>query len=760
MRMFAPGFLLGACIVFYLQSTPSLFYLLPIAFLLAPLFYWRKKLIIRFVLGFSLGFFWLVVYLHFFAAASLPKRLEGEKLLVTGTVVSIPVKNTMYDSFVFSTQSINHKKYKLKINWYYAPYDLKVGERWHLTVKLKRPHGTHNPGAFDYSQWAFQNKISAAGYVVKDSGNKKLQSSWFVQPANRLRADLLNKFQAMFPKQKMGGFLEALTLGWRSTITQADWQTLQRTGTSHLVAISGLHIGLVASLVFFLVDFLWRRVAFLSLRISAQQVAASVSLFVAAFYCMLAGFSLPTQRALIMLSVVLIALILKRRILAWHGLACALFLVLLFDPLSVLSMSFWLSFSAVAVIIYGVSGRLKTANKWRQIINVQLIVTIGLIPLSIYFFQKTSIVSPFANAVAIPWVGLIVVPLSLLGSLLLLINHTAAHAVLWLALKNMQGAWWYLNKLASLPFAAWHYSLPQPVLLGFLCLAVLLLLAPRGISIKYLAIFFLLPVIFVSRSLIAHGHAKVTLLDVGQGLSVVIQTQHHVLVYDTGPGRPGSFNAGDSVLNPFLRWSGVKKVNVLVISHTDNDHVGGANALLQQYPARLIYTSNPKYFHHIRHVIACHAGQHWTWDGVKFSMLYPGRKKLASKNNNSCVLQVTVGNKIILLPGDIEKGAEKYLVKRAKKDLSAVILIAPHHGSKTSSTWPFAKAVRPQYVLFATGYRNRFHFPSAPIVQRYHILGAKELTTATSGAISFNIAPNQPLNAPKQYAVDHHKLWF
>jgi len=758
MRVLAPGFLLGVCVVFYLKNTPSLYYLLPLLMGLVLFFYGRRYLISKLCFSTGLGVLWLIIYLHSFSAPIFPKRLEGKPLSVTGYVVSLPVKNQLLESFVFLTKSINHKKMRLKLSWYHTHYLVKAGEQWRFNIKLKRPHGLHNPGGFDYSKWAFQQGISATGYIINKADNRRLSSSWFDQPINRVRATVLRRFQQMFPAQPVAGFLVALTLGSRAAITQQDWQVLQRTGTSHLVAISGLHIGLVASLIFFLVSFLWRRSAVLTQRIPAQQVAAVASLFVAMVYCALAGFALPTQRALLMLSVVLIALILKRRLRPWHALSCALFLVLLLDPLGVLSISFWLSFSAVAVIVYGISGRLKQPGKWRQLMNVQLIVTIGLIPLTIYFFQKSSVVSPLANLIAIPWVGLIVVPLSLLGAILLLFSHAAAQAVLWLALKNMQGVWWYLNKLAGMSFAAWHYSLPTPILLICLCIATLLLLAPRGLPIKYLAVFFLLPVIFISRNLPAYGEAKLTLLDVGQGLSVVIQTQHHTLVYDTGPGNE-DYNAGDSVLIPFLRASGINKVNTLVISHTDNDHVGGAKALLSQYPVRALYTSNPNYFSLPNKPIACHARQHWDWDGVHFNMLYPPTRMRASKNNRSCVLQVSMGDKAVLLTGDIEKPAEIYLVTHEMKRLPATILIAPHHGSKTSSSWPFIRAVHPHYILFPTGYRNRFHFPSSLVLMRYNIVGAKALNTANTGAISFTLMPHQTLMPPKRYAVEDEHLW-
>jgi competence protein ComEC len=249
-----------------------------------------------------------------------------------------------------------------------------------------------------------------------------------------------------------------------------------------------------------------------------------------------------------------------------------------------------------------------------------------------------------------------------------------------------------------------------------------------------------------------------TLLDVGQGLSAVIQTAHHVLVYDTGARFSPTFNAGSSVLVPYLQRQGIKQVDKLVISHADNDHSGGASALLKAMPVKQIQTSALELFTHY-HAQPCNIGQNWQWDGVTFTFLYPPSAHSEKTNDSSCVLAVQTGNQRILLTGDIEKGSERYLLELMPAQLTANILVVPHHGSRTSSTTAFVKAVHPEYALFAVGYHNRYRLPNVTIVERYRTMEAKNVDSIDCGAMQFKLDGKSPIAAPKCYRQQHRHYW-
>lgn len=759
MLLLAVGALLGASMVALLPVLPNL-WILFFVFLwsLFLAYFWRKQGSLL-LLGFVAGFFWVTFVAYHQQQQKIPITWQGKNKVIRGHIVTIPAHDSLRDQFIFQTNPIKEQSYRLQLSWYRPPkgLKLKVGDYWQLALRLKRPHGLANPGGFDYEKYLFAQHINATGYVVNNGRhNRLLASHWYHQPQNRVRQWLLKAIQKHLPPQQaLSHFIVALTIGYRQQFTASQWQVLQHTGTAHLMAISGLHIGLVAGLIFFLVSWLWRRSRYLTLKLPAAIAAAWGAWLAALLYSLMAGLSLPTQRALIMLSVVLLAVILRRKVMPWQSLAWALIVVLLIEPLSVLSASFWLSFTAVVVILCVLYRRWQSPSRYGHLLQLQGIIWLGLMPLSLLVFNQTSLISPLVNLLAIPWVGFVVIPLSLLACLMLLVWPAAATVLLWLALKNLQGLWFILAWLAKQPFVAWQYQASMLALGSFLVF-VLLLLLPSGFPGRAVAGFFLLPLLFPTVKRVGQGDAVVTLLDVGQGFSAVVQTAHHTLVFDTGAKFSPQSNAAERVLLPFLHQQGVRQVDRLLLSHGDSDHTGGAQTMLQQMPVIAVNGSQGGTMDQ-RAILPCFSGQRWQWDGVRFEILYPPRHLKNCGNDCSCVLKVTVGQESVLFTGDIERPAEDYLLKYQSSLLPATVLFAPHHGSKTSSSAAFISAVDPKIVLFAVGYANRFSFPSLTVLQRYQRQGVIAYSTADSGAIQIKLQRDEV--KIQRYRQQNRKIW-
>lgn len=731
-------------------------------FIIAIVVYYKKyPLGTKLLLAFFLGFIWSLWFATEKLSWELPQKSEGKLLTITGKIVSLPAVNDHRLSFLFAPDNTTKNiffKPLFKLSWQKDFPKLIVGDQWQLKVKLKRVHSTFNPGGFDYEAFALQQGIRAQGYVVSKEKNFLLASHWYSHPIDRVRQHIQDKINQYLPVSNTSPWISALILGERHDISPDKWEVLRNTGTNHLMAIAGLHIGFLAGFAYLLVSFLWRRIPKAALYFPAQQVAGIASLLTALIYSVLAGFALPTQRACIMLSVFLLTTLAKRKIIAWHAWSMALLLVLLLNPLSVLSASFWLSFGSVALIIYGVSGRLAPHNFWWKWGRTQWVVAIGLVPISLALFQQFSLVSFAANSIAIPWVGFLLVPLCFVGAFCVLINGTLGGYVLLLADKLLNVLWIILAWFSHWHFSAWYQIVPSYTVIIIACIGMVILLVPIGFPGRYFGLVGLLPLIFYHYPQPRFGTVDFTLLDVGQGLSAVVQTEHHVLVFDTGAKLSDSYDMGANVVVPFLRSQGIKTVDLLVVSHQDNDHIGGSSAILKQLSVKEIKSSVPERFHHAR-VNYCLRGDHWQWDGVQFEFLHPDKDMLHLGNNSSCVLKISTKNKSVLLTGDIEKAAEKNIVQYAANKLSANIIVAPHHGSKTSGEKQFLQAVHPQFVLYPIGYRNRYHFPHASIVHEYQLLQANAYGSAHDGAVQFVLSQENESLVPKLYRVEYSKYW-
>lgn len=750
MRSFTLAFLLGILLFQQLSFLPNLYWAMTL-FIFIFLLRWRYVTLLS---ACAMGFIWSLLYAHFLLSWQLPENSVGKNISINGYIASIPANEKYGTSFLFSLKELQNNSAHglIKLSW--QNENLRVGDQWRLTVRLKKIHGMMNPGGFDYEAWALQEGIHATGRVIDNPDNKLLSSKKYHFFLNRIRQKLKDKIVSNLPVSNTSPWIIALALGERQGISAENWQVLRNTGTNHLMAIAGLHIGFMAGFIFLLVSTLWQCVPRLPLRLPAQHAGAIAALFITFIYSALAGFSIPTQRAAIMLTVFFMMALLQRKILSWQAWSLALLCVLIINPTCVLTENFWLSFGSVALIIYGVSGRLAPAGIWWKLGRMQWVIAFGLIPFSLWLFQQCSIVSFIANSIAIPWVGFLIVPLTLLGCFFLLFSAKLGGVILFSADKLLGVLWIILTYLSKLHWASWYHFMPNNWILLASCIAVVMLLLPVGFSGRYLGMVWLLPLIFYHADKPKSGEMWLTLLDVGQGLSAVVQTKNHILVFDTGPRLSENFDMGESVVAPFLRALDAKKIDMLVISHGDNDHIGGAVALLNYFPIEITKTSVPERLTQF-HPSYCLAGQSWQWDGVDFSFLYPAPDKLNLDNDSSCVLRVSNKNHAILLTGDIEKLAETYLHENNATNLSADILIAPHHGSKTSAVDEFLHDVNPHIVLFPVGYQNRYHFPNLSVIEKYHDFGVAEYDTIQKGAIQF--ATDQ--GELRFYREDNKRYW-
>lgn len=727
----ALAFLGGDSLLQQFSQLPSLSALLivsGIAAIMARLRYWHS-------LFFVLGFLWASAFSYYQLSERLSPELEGVPIIVTGEIANLPDQNEKRTDFELNVVRANHICPKtLKLTWYEPNKILKAGEIWQFTVKLKRPHANFNEGSMDYERWLFMQNIGAIGTVAKESAVFIDHASFF--NIDQFRQKISDKFAENYGENLSTALLKALTIGDDNGLNPENWDTFRITGVTHLIVISGSHIALVAGMIYFLTSQLWIRLNIL--RFSSQRIAASASLLTAIFYASLAGYVIPTKRAVIMLGFVAIASFYQRQFSHLQSFAIALFGMLIFNPTMLLSIGFWLSFLAVALIFYRVAGRLKSQPNWLNGIDIQLTVSLGLSPLLLYFFNQTSLISPLVNFVAVPIVEFFIVPLALIQIPLMWFSPWLAEKVFSVLDFILQWLMQGLEFAQTLPNAV--IDLPQPSFFTLILssLGLLWLFAPRGIPARFLGVILNLPLLFPILPTLKNDDAIVTVLDVGQGLAVSVQTQNHQLLYDTGAKFSNGGDMGKNVILPFFRYFGIKKLDTLMISHDDNDHSGGANSVLENINVNQILTSVPEKF---KNSESCQTGQNWTWDNVTFSILSPA-KKFEKDNDNSCVLKIETAKGSVLLTGDIEASAENALVENEPEKLRSTVLVAPHHGSKTSSSLSFLETVKPEFVLIPAGYRNQFHHPHKDVLARYQSLNAKIFTSINDGALMVRLNSN------------------
>jgi competence protein ComEC len=694
-----------------------------------------------------LGFGWAAWRAEIRLADELGREWEGRDVEVVGTIAGLPQDFERGVRFEFAVeQRLTDGAIvpdNLQLAWYVGrtlPPALRPGERWRFTVRLKRPHGGANPGGFDYEAWLLERGIRATGYVRPGPATRLESFVWRSgHVVERLRAAVRDNFRQALPEAEWPwvGVLTALVVGDQKAVQGDLWTVFNRTGTTHLMSISGLHVTMVAGLAGWLFTARWRRVPALVLRLPAQHAGLLAAAGAAYGYALLAGFGVPAQRTLYMLLVAVAAMLSGRLLAPSRILALALLVVLLADPWAVLAAGFWLSFGAVGALLYIGAAVVGEASGWRSRLRgwglVQWAATLASLPVLLLVFQQFPLVSPLANLLAVPLISFIVTPLALLAALLPWWPILAlAHAVL-------DGLMGFLFWCAAWP--VWQAPAPPAWAVVAASLGVAVCLLPRGVPGRLLGAGLMLPAIFWPAEVLVPGEARIDVLDVGQGQAVVVRTAGHLLIYDPGPQYGADSDAGQRVVVPYLRWLGAGGVDRLVVTHADSDHAGGLASLQAALPVGGLLSSAPETGGE-----RCVAGQRWHWDGVEFAVLHPPAEAYAvaraGNNHLSCVLTVTAGSRRLLLTADIEADDEARLVAGAPAALAADVLLVPHHGAKTSSTPPFIAAVGARHALFSAGYRNRFGHPRGEVVERYVESGARIWRTDRDGALGIVLRPD------------------
>lgn len=761
MRLLALGLFLGILLIQFRAELPpkewsyGLIIVLP-----AILFLWRLRLYLAVVIG--VLYVSLVAHQHI--QQQLPKPLSGKDLIVEGKVTSIPDKRDRGGRFRFQIDQVHSSNKpsesiplngEIRLSWYRTQQIPEAGERWRLKVRLKPDYGFRNPGGFDYEKWLFSERLIATGYVRKSDENKRLEVA---KPyaVNTFRSYILDKIRSLVPDESQAAIIAALAVANRAGINDEQWAVFRATGTNHLIAISGLHIGLVAGFGFLLVWPIWWLFPRLYLWMPVQIAGGLAGAGLAIGYALLAGLTLPTQRALIMVLAVLLALLMKRRYASSTVFSLALFLVLLFDPLAVLSSGFWLSFIAVGLIFYAL--KREPLAKGLNIISIQLLLSLAMLPLTLALFGTGSLSSPIANLFAIPWVSIFVVPLILLGIVALAIYEPLADILFNMAGISIDVLFQVLSALSHPKLAI---SLPEvPMWVTLLAFAgVVALWAPYKTHWRWMGLVLILPLLFIKPEPVAQGAFRFYSLDVGQGTASLAQTKNHVLLYDAGPKSGKHFDTGKLVVVPFLRAKDIQQIDTLVISHEDMDHRGGAKSVMEAVPTQEIMGSDVSLFPKMQR---CQAGQRWQWDGVSFEVLFPSKSDYAdelSDNNQSCVIRVSNAHHQLLITGDIEKEAEQALIKRYGNQLTSDVMTVPHHGSKTSSTEAFLDSISPKLALNSAAFMSRFNHPAPAIVNRYTVRNIRFLSNVEEGAIQLDFTESDQPFEIYSYRKEQQRYW-
>jgi competence protein ComEC len=656
----------------------------------------------------------------------LPADRHGQTLWVEGVVASLPEYRADDDGsaswrFAFETMQDGVPP-RVRVSWYRSDAELAAGQCWRLLLRMRTPRGSLNPGGFDYEAWLLREGVGATASVrggerCKDPDGYRLL---------RWRRDVVAAIDKVLEGRPAAALLAALSVGDTSSMRDIDWQRFRVTGTTHLIAISGFNLAIVSGFAFFVWRWLWSLSPALCLRVPAQRVALYGSGIVAIAYAMLAGFEPPVARALIMLLVLILAAAFDRLQQPSRALAYAFALIVTLDPFAVLSPGLWLSFAAVAAILYVSLGRRRTPSGWRLAVRIQLFLSLALIPLTMGFFAGFAWLAPLTNLVAVPVFG-VLTPMLMCSLLLYGLSEPIGRVCLvasgWLLDHGYAALAWVADGAPS----AWWPASPHPAALILGGVGAMLLFAPRGLPVRPLALIALAALAWPRPPMMTA--LALTALDVGQGTAVVVRVGQRTLLFDAGPAYEEGFDAGRSVVVPYLLAQGVRRIDTLVLSHGDNDHAGGVAAVRSLLPVgRVIGTADGE---------PCIDGLSWRWDGVEFRFLHPDEAAW-SANNRSCVLHID-GAFDVLLPGDIERGAEARLLRAHRGALAADLLLSPHHGSATSSSAAFIAASAPQVVIHSAAWRSRYGHPRADVVARYDEPGVRQHVTGVEGALRVHL---------------------
>ncbi len=682
------------------------------------------------------GFALASLHAHLALAARLPSEPLRQDDVVIGRIATLPriePTRVVFDVDVEQARALRNGR-RIRVSWYYkaedAPPVVHAGERWRLPLRLKAPRGLRNPGAADAERHAFADRLAATGYVRGEArriaGPRGLQA-WREQVSARI---------AEAVPAATSRFVRALALGDTRWLGERDWLLLRANGLTHLIAISGFHVGMVAGAMALLVRLLWWLLPAAGRRVPARIACAVAGLAAAGAYAAAAGFSTPTVRTLVMIAAVALAQVSRRSLSVSQALALAAIAIVLVDPLALLSAGFWLSFAGVAWLAWCLPR--DTGGALRGLVLAQGVASIGLLPLTVFLFGQASLAGPVANLVAVPLWSLVVAPLAVFGVAMDALVPGVAKLAWTAAAGAFDLAWPLFESMGSSPLALWWIPEASAWAMPLACVGAIWLLLPRGLPGRWLAIPLWLPLLWPASGRPGVGEAEITAIDVGQGLAVLVRTRSRVLLYDTGPAVPDGFDAGERAVVPVMRArSAARRIDQLVLSHADNDHAGGLEAVRAEVPvARLAAPPDSG----IGGASPCVAGQRWTWDGVRFTVLHPAPYFPYLANESSCVLRIDTEHGAALLTGDIGEVIERRLVAEQPRALRADVVFPGHHGSRHSSDPAFVAATGARHAVFSTGHGNRYRHPAGEVEARWRGAGAVIHDTARSGALTVRLA--------------------
>lgn len=755
------GFICGAYSLYLCADLPSIGLLVAIgAAALLALLGRATRVLAAFLIGF--------VFMGIAATIAIGKRLPPDPdrgtLAADFAVIDFPQQQNASVRLLVEPLDNTTLPRRIRLSWHEPSILPRIGETWHLRVRLRPPRGFANSGLFDYEGWLFQHGIGATGYVVPSSKNRELLEH-AEQPIPKLRGRLAERLLRTLPADEASAVLLALTVGSRHLLGPEQWQQFARTGTSHLMAISGLHIGLAAGGAFVLSQILllpWAR------RINVRDWAGSVALCAALGYVLISGLAIPARRAAVMLVLVWGALICRLEARAERILLLTALLTCLMDPLSIFSGSYMLSFAAVLTLVWtakrslapvaenmGIAVRMMRGGK--RLVVLQVLLLLGLLPVAAALFGQVSAAAPAVNTLMLPIFSFLVVPAALLGLVLGGALSAVGDMLLWIAYYATRAALVVVAEAATWPLAALKTAALRWHLIPIALLSVTWVMLPPGFLGRAIAWPAALFLVFYKPATPMPSCFNVHVLDVGQGFAALVQTSNSTLLYDAGPRFMSGADTGTLVVVPYLESLGIRELDTLVISHGDLDHSGGSAAVVERFPNSTLAVGE------LRNAPAkqaelCVAGQRWTWDGVEFRFLQPAAQNRGEGNDSSCVMRVSAGANSVLFTGDIERPVERQLLREGLLE-GATVAMVPHHGSRTSSGADFVASLRPQLAVVSSGYLNRWGFPKADVVGRWQAVGAEVLNTADSGAITFSLCADGEVTDIGRARLDQRKFW-
>jgi len=693
--------------------------------------------------------------------ARLESRLgpdfEDTPLTVQGRVASVPLQSGGGLRFRFAIRAPEGLPALVELTWYEPQWRPLAAEALELEVRLRRPRGLANPGGSDHQARMLREGVGATGYVRRAERRGRGWVDVLQAPVLVARDETALAIRGTLGDRPATGIVTGLAVGLQDALSREQWRDLARSGTSHLMAISGMHIGMFGLVAGWVAGRLQRWRLRRGARLAARDVAVVAGSLAALGYSCLAGWSVPAQRTSLMIGIAALALLARRRMAGPDALALGALAVLVWDPLAPLAVGFWLSFGAVTVILLAAAGHLSRPGTVQTYLRTQWAVTAGLVPVMVASFGSVSLVSIGVNAAAIPLYTLLIVPAVLLSTALVLVLPGAGAVALGAVASLIELSWPLLSEPAGWSWATWSVADLAPIAWISVTLGAVAALSPLPSAGRWAGVLLVAAACAWRPRPPDQGAVHFALLDVGQGLAAVVETRRHVLVYDAGPAFRSGGDAGAIAVEPYLRRRGLRRVDVLVASHDDLDHAGGAASIIRSLPVAQLVGSG-RALDAYGPVRPCRRGDSWRWDGVEFEWLHPGHRALGSDNDQSCVLRIRAGRHTLLLTGDIEESAEAEIVASVASTAVDVLLV-PHHGSRTSSSAPFVEAARPRWALVAAGHRNRWKFPREDVVRRWQQAGAQVLVTSTAGAIEFDLGTLDGNVAPRSWRMERRRWW-